>query len=277
MGKDGDAVTESSGPDRRLRLLLAARELLAERGSPADVSLHEVAARAGTTKVTLYRHFSSKDALFTEVAATLSDSGEWPGRREQIVDAALRIVPRYGLHGVTMEKIAEEAGVSPPTLYWHFKNKDDLLVAMIGRLVAHLDLGVLLPAEPVEDAEAFIRAFLPRIMRLLEEPFSMMPIILTEVAAHPDLAAVVYHQILARVWSVGSAFMEAQVQAGAFRPGPPLLRVYAVVGMALTYYLARRNFGPWIDLPAPEAAAREFAEIFLHGVIADDSGGRIHD
>src|SRR6186713_1285866 len=93
--------------ERSLQILLAASQLLAERGSPSAITLQDVAARAGITKVTLYRYFPSKDALFAEVAASLTDGSELVGRRDQIVDAAMRVIPRYGLHGVTMERIAD--------------------------------------------------------------------------------------------------------------------------------------------------------------------------
>ncbi|MBO9708027.1 MAG: TetR/AcrR family transcriptional regulator [Caulobacter sp.] len=44
------------------KLIAAARELFYRRGFQA-VSVDEIAAEAGVTKMTLYRHFASKDAL----------------------------------------------------------------------------------------------------------------------------------------------------------------------------------------------------------------------
>ena len=258
---------------RLVRILLAARELLAERGSPAAISVQDVAARAGTTKVTLYRYFPSKDALFTEVAASLGDMGDLPGRRDQIVAAALRVVPRYGLHGVTMERIAEEAGVSPATLYWHFKNKDDLLLAMLEQMVGQMDIAGIFPPEPLENADAFMEAVVPPVIRLLEERLNLMPIVMAELTTHPELAAAVYSRLAVHVWGAAIAFMAKQTEAGVFRPGPSLLRVQAFIGMLLMYSLARRNFGGWVDLPPPVEAAHEFATLFLHGVVAHDPGG----
>lgn len=260
--------------DRRTSLLVAGRELLSERGSIAAVRLDEVAAWAGVTKMTLYRYFPSKEALFEEVLASFDEPGEIQGRREKILLAALRLVPDQGLHGVTMEKIATEAGVSPATLYWHFKNKDDLLLAMVEQFVGQIDFASIFPREAVGDADTLIQAITPQLLRLLDERVSLFPIMLVEVMVRPDLAALLYDRVASKIWSAVTTFIDQQVQTGAFRPGHPLLRMFALAGMSIMYSLARRNFGVWVDIPPPEQASREFADIFLHGVIAEPSGGK---
>ncbi len=62
-----------------------------------------------------------------------------PARRQQnrldkehrILDAALRVFSRTGYSGASMDAIAEEAGVSKPTLYQYFGAKDRLFLAMM--------------------------------------------------------------------------------------------------------------------------------------------------
>ena len=61
------ADPRSTGPPPRKRILAAARELFYRRGIHA-VGVDAIAEAAGTNKMTLYRHFASKDAL---VAACL--------------------------------------------------------------------------------------------------------------------------------------------------------------------------------------------------------------
>jgi len=55
--------------------LRAARELFYGDGINA-VSVEAIAAAAGTNKMTLYRHFSSKDELVAAYLATLAEEGE---------------------------------------------------------------------------------------------------------------------------------------------------------------------------------------------------------
>jgi AcrR family transcriptional regulator len=51
-------------------------------------------------------------------------------RRRQITDAAEKVFAAKGFSGATIENIAEEAELSPATLYLYFKNKDDLYASL---------------------------------------------------------------------------------------------------------------------------------------------------
>ncbi|WNG49531.1 TetR family transcriptional regulator [Archangium minus] len=50
--------------------------------------------------------------------------------RELVVRTALRVLNEEGLEGLTLRRIARELEVQAPALYWHFKNKDELLDEM---------------------------------------------------------------------------------------------------------------------------------------------------
>jgi AcrR family transcriptional regulator len=55
-------------------------------------------------------------------------------RRRQILEGLLKAVGEHGLQRCNMTNVAEAAGVSRGILHYYFKNKDE----MIGALVAHL-------------------------------------------------------------------------------------------------------------------------------------------
>ncbi|MGH3267131.1 MAG: TetR/AcrR family transcriptional regulator C-terminal domain-containing protein [Trebonia sp.] len=50
--------------------------------------------------------------------------------RTAIVDRALAVADLEGTDAVTVRRLAQEFGVTPMALYWHVKNKDELLGAM---------------------------------------------------------------------------------------------------------------------------------------------------
>ena len=50
--------------------------------------------------------------------------------RQTVVRAALGLLDKAGLDGLTVRKLAGELGVQAPALYWHFKNKEELLDEM---------------------------------------------------------------------------------------------------------------------------------------------------
>jgi AcrR family transcriptional regulator len=53
--------------------------------------------------------------------------------RQQILAAAERVIQRYGVPKTTMDDIGKEAGVSRPTVYRYFGDRDALLRALIER------------------------------------------------------------------------------------------------------------------------------------------------
>lgn len=53
-----------------------------------------------------------------------------------IVERALEIGDTEGLDAVTIRRLAADLGVTPMALYWHFKNKEQLLAGMADHLIA---------------------------------------------------------------------------------------------------------------------------------------------
>jgi TetR/AcrR family tetracycline transcriptional repressor len=57
-------------------------------------------------------------------------------QRDLVVDKAIATADREGLDAVTIRRLAQELGVTPMALYWHFADKDALLRAISERLWA---------------------------------------------------------------------------------------------------------------------------------------------
>ncbi|MGN0261987.1 MAG: TetR family transcriptional regulator [Eggerthellaceae bacterium] len=51
--------------------------------------------------------------------------------RQTLSDAALTVIGRHGYAGATVEKIAEEAGVSKGVVYYYFKTKADIATSVL--------------------------------------------------------------------------------------------------------------------------------------------------
>jgi AcrR family transcriptional regulator len=56
--------------------------------------------------------------------------------RGLVVRTALRVLDEIGLDRLTLRSIATELGVQPPALYWHFRNKQELLDEMATTVMA---------------------------------------------------------------------------------------------------------------------------------------------
>ena len=57
-----------------------------------------------------------------------------------VVERALELADAEGLESVTIRRLARELGVTPMALYWHFRNKDELLEGVAASIFEELDL-----------------------------------------------------------------------------------------------------------------------------------------
>jgi len=68
-------------------------------------------------------------------------------QRSHIVAAALQLLNQDGLEGVTVRKVATQLNVHVGGLYWHVKNKQDLLDEMANTILSE-EFATLQPPEP---------------------------------------------------------------------------------------------------------------------------------
>jgi TetR/AcrR family tetracycline transcriptional repressor len=98
--------------------------------------------------------------------------------RETIVGCAMDLADAEGLEAVTIRRLAQENGVTPMAMYWHFNDKESLLDAMAEHLIASVDL-----PEPTEEPwDVQLRAILGAILAALRP--------------HPPTAGLAMRQVL---------------------------------------------------------------------------------
>jgi AcrR family transcriptional regulator len=90
------------------------------------------------------------------------------GTRERILDVALELFVANGFDKTSLREIADELGFTKAALYYHFRSKDDILLALHLRFHALLD-GAL---EELSGAPATPRAWARFTDQLVVEAFS---------------------------------------------------------------------------------------------------------
>jgi len=63
-----------------------------------------------------------------------------PLGRDQIVAAAIRLIDADGLEGFSMRKLGVELGAGATSLYWHVKDKDQLIDLVLDEIVGEVKL-----------------------------------------------------------------------------------------------------------------------------------------
>jgi AcrR family transcriptional regulator len=98
--------------------------------------------------------------------------------REAVIDRALDVADREGLAAVSIRRIAQDFDVTPMALYWHVKNKDELLAAMGDRVIDAIEV----PDLPADGGLDRLRPLLDRLV--------------TALARHPGSTELVRFRIL---------------------------------------------------------------------------------
>ena len=83
--------------------------------------------------------------------------------REDIYGAALASFERHGVRRTLMEDVAREAGVSRPTIYYYFPDKDALVLEVIVRQVREIHRQIRDTVDPEGGLPAMIEASLTTI------------------------------------------------------------------------------------------------------------------
>ena len=83
--------------------------------------------------------------------------------RREIIDVSKELLLKEGFAKLSMRKIANRAGVTATSIYLYFKNKDELLLALveesIERLTSALKEAIDPDADPVRQLENLTRAY----------------------------------------------------------------------------------------------------------------------
>lgn len=189
-------------------------------------------------------------------------------RRQEILEAALRVFAERGFGGATVKEIAREAGVrSPALIYWYFKDKQALFKEVLGAKVpvvrAVADLAKVMDLPPEEALTKLGRAYFaferidPRVLRL----------VVGEAIRRPEVADVFVRGGPGRVLEFLKSYLERQIELGRLRPHDVRSGARMFVGMLIPQ-LAGKLFFPALveDGLSDEEHLKNAVETFLRGL-----------
>ncbi len=138
-------------------------------------------------------------------------------RKEEILDAAARIMARDGIASLTIATLAREVGVTTGALFRHFETRDAILVALAERTAEQLreDLRADVHSDAREALRAFVTARLGTVSKTPSAPvMALSPDVhLALPKKGRDALAAIVRETLAHV---GEIVAKGQ-KSGAFR------------------------------------------------------------
>ena len=193
-----------------------------------------------------------------------------PESREQVIlDAADRLLSRYGYKKMTVDDLAREAGIGKGTVYLHFKSKEDVVLSHVDRIIRRLldRLEVIIESDDAP-AKKLRQMLLLRVMFRFDSVQHYTESI-SEVLR--DLRPVLLERRERWFEEEAKAFAtvvrEGQ-RAGAFRRHDALPTARALISATnslLPFSLSTQELGKRREV---EQAASRIAELLLEGLVA---------
>ena len=178
---------------------------------------------------------SSADHETESIPTPTALTGRSAEKNRAIVVAAQDLFLTKGFEAVSMDEIAERAGVSKRTVYSHFGSKEDMFVALLECKCGAVRENVVETADdeaPIEETlVCFGIAFLAMIFN--EESLKLFRILAAQSYNFPDLGRRFYEAGPERSTEAMAAYLEGQAERGVIRIGDPKLAAGTLVSSML--------------------------------------------
>jgi AcrR family transcriptional regulator len=175
--------------------------------------------------------------------------------RKQILQAAAELFTQRGFHATSVREIGEHLGIGQSSLYYHAKNKAQILVdinaELMDGLVAEMEEIGAGSATGIDKLGAVVHA----LLRKIEEQQAAVTVVLHERRSIPADAAVALQEMRDRVDAIIDEILRTGMEDGTIRPLPLGLTRLAITGMANWAYT-------WFD-SSGSLTADEIAEHFI--------------
>jgi AcrR family transcriptional regulator len=180
-----------------------------------------------------------------------------PVRVQRIIDTAAGLFADRHYHEVRMDDIAARAGVSKGALYQHFKDKDDLYLALIlqglNRLFDEVRERVAGPKAP----EDKLRGFVAEVVRFFTTYPSYLELIQRVEQSQSHQAAALRARRSQFIELLIGVIRELNA-SGRWTVSNPEFAALALIGMT-------REVLRW-QTPAPPGLFEPIVQLFLHGL-----------
>jgi AcrR family transcriptional regulator len=243
------------------------------RDDLAELSMDELATRAGVSRATLYRLFGSQQHLLQQLGLQPP-----PTVRSRILDTALELVGRHGLAELSMDELATRAGVSRATLYRLVPGKEALFAELVRTFSPFEPIAAVLETTGDRPPAEVIPAIAQAMAAAMDGHIGLLLQLLFELARHPDPDggrgtsedAIQGMRTLPLV----ARYLDRQMAAGRLRQMDPDLAFHALTGPIVMHLLvqasaeSRSGAGPGVALPLEEVVDQLVA-IWLRAMTND--------
>lgn len=186
--------------------------------------------------------------------------------REKILAESARVFNRRGYDAATLDEIAQALGVTKAALYYHVKNKEDLLLQCHQKALDIAINAVRTALAEASEPDEQLRIVLTRYIGGMTDQLAGIVVLLYEGA----LSASHYRQIMEQrdeYERLLRGIVDAGIESGVFVPCDSRLVGFAILGALNWIPRWYRPGGP----RTPKEIAEAFSKFFVRGLQAHAS------
>ncbi|WKX28030.1 HTH-type transcriptional regulator RutR [Tatumella ptyseos] len=148
-------------------------------------------------------------------------------KRRTILSAALPLFSQFGLHGTSLERIAESADVSKTNLLYYFPSKEALYIALLEDLL-EVWLAPLKAFAVEQDAITAIEHYILLKLTVSRDHPAASKLFCLEMLQGAPLLTQTLHTALRQLVEEKSAIIQGWVDAGQLAPIDPLHLIFTL-------------------------------------------------
>ena len=192
------------------------------------------------------------------------------GKRDRILEAAIKVFAAEGFYNAKVSQIAQQAGVADGTIYLYFKSKDDLLINLFEDRMERVNANLREAIETESSAVARIKRIVKLHLELVEQNRDMAEVISVELRQSSKFIREYSNPKFAEfLRTIAGAVVEGQ-RAGELRSDvDPYIFARALFGaldeIAVAWLIKHPGSKATIDLPR---AAEHLGNLFIDGLRA---------
>jgi len=213
-------------------ILSAAEKIL---GRDPGASIDAITEAAGVSRATFYRHFRSRAELLSAL-----DIQPDPDARERILAAAVELIGRDGLRGMSMDELAARAAVSRATVYRLFPGKEALFDALLVEYSPFAEFEEVLERLGSRPPDEVLPALAQVVATVAGPRIGIIRSLFFEVSSQTPDALTGADPRLRQALNTVSRYLVDQMAAGTLRPMHPLLAAQAFMG-PIVFHLVTRS------------------------------------
>ena len=163
-------------------------------------------------------------------------------RREQIIDAAMRVFAQKGFARATNRDVAREAGITTGLIYYYFESKEALLKAVLEARSPVQVMTQITPEMLEQPPEVLLPLVIMRVLDIVEsEQFvGLIRVMLPEMLHGSDMTPVAL-SFLQRVISFLGNYLQTQIARGNVRADINQEMAYQVIAGSVIGFVLRRQ------------------------------------